>query len=112
MQLVENTPQQRRREPSYRYVDPVAPVPASDELASAHEPAQEELRVQCKLLLSNLAASVPLATPHISYLANIGVRPVAAYLNANYTQIPLNLTWTQPDIGVRRRMVSERGKAH
>lgn len=80
----------------FRYVDPASPAPAHDELASGTSVGEEELRVECNLLLSNLAASVPLATPHISYLAAIGVRPVAAYLNANYTQIPLRLAWTQP----------------
>lgn len=98
VQLIEPPAPPVQRDP-FRYLDPAVPsaaAPASDELPSGTHVPEEELSVECSLLLSNLAASVPLATPQISYLAAIGVRPVAAYLNANYTQIPLALHWKQP----------------
>lgn len=95
LQVAERPPPPPDRDP-YHFADPASPAPAHDEFAAHAAVGEEELRVKCSLLLSNLAASVPLTTPHISYLASIGVRPVAAYLNANYTQIPLELHWAQP----------------
>ncbi len=62
----------------------------------------ERVYMHFDLLLSNLAASVPLATPDLSYLAQAGVRPVVAYLNANYTQIPLAFDFEQPMVRALR----------
>ncbi|KAJ1543691.1 Mitochondrial distribution and morphology protein 31, mitochondrial precursor [Cladochytrium tenue] len=43
----------------------------------------------CNVALNDLRASVPLTSPHISYLSNALIRPIVAYMNAHRTKIPL-----------------------
>jgi mitochondrial distribution and morphology protein 31 len=43
-----------------------------------------------RIKLNDAKASVPLTTPHISYLNNALIRPIVGYMNANHTSIPLS----------------------
>ncbi|KAJ3316653.1 Mitochondrial distribution and morphology protein 31, mitochondrial precursor [Blyttiomyces sp. JEL0837] len=51
------------------------------------EPA---VRMWCRVGLNDLRASVPLTSPHISYMNNALIRPIVAYMNAHRTRIPLS----------------------
>jgi len=52
----------------------------------------KEVTIDIGISLNNLSASVPVNAPEISYLVNALTRPIVAYMNTNYTKIPLNFT--------------------
>ncbi|KAI9018411.1 mitochondrial distribution and morphology protein-domain-containing protein [Hyaloraphidium curvatum] len=75
---------------------PGTPVAAPDD-SGQHEPAQvpgptDGVGMMVDVRLNNLKANVPIATEHMSYLANAMIRPLVAYMNANRTSIPLRFT--------------------
>lgn len=47
------------------------------------------INMDFKLVLTNLSASVPLSTPHMSYVNSALIQPIVLYLNTNYTELPL-----------------------
>ncbi|KAJ1549296.1 Mitochondrial distribution and morphology protein 31, mitochondrial precursor [Cladochytrium tenue] len=55
----------------------------------------------CNVALNDLRASVPLTSPHISYLSNALIRPIVAYMNAHRTKIPLAVEGKLPLVGWR-----------
>ncbi|KAJ3124105.1 Mitochondrial distribution and morphology protein 31, mitochondrial precursor [Nowakowskiella sp. JEL0407] len=58
-------------------------------IESTPENRTPSVLMYCDVKLNDLKASVPLVTPHISYLSNAMIRPIVAYMNANKTSIPL-----------------------
>jgi len=76
--------------------------PFADTLPVAPNPSNPTVKVQPRLLsdlpginmdfdlvLTNLSASVPLSTPHLSYVNSALIQPIVLYLNTNYTELPL-----------------------
>ncbi|KAI8811041.1 mitochondrial distribution and morphology proteins-domain-containing protein [Cladochytrium replicatum] len=61
------------------------------------EPKRPSILMLWDVKLNDLKASVPLVTPHISYLSNAMIRPIVAFMNANRTSIPIAFT-TQMDL--------------
>ncbi|KAJ3394543.1 Mitochondrial distribution and morphology protein 31, mitochondrial precursor, partial [Entophlyctis sp. JEL0112] len=66
-------------------------VAPEDAALGAGEPggAPQFLFMHWGICLNDLRASVPLSTPHISYMNNALIRPVVGYMNAHRFRIPL-----------------------
>jgi mitochondrial distribution and morphology protein 31 len=61
--------------------------------SSAHAPElvdDELIKVNVDVELRNLNAELPLVVPELSYVENIGCRPLVAFMNTNYTELPLS----------------------
>jgi hypothetical protein len=50
----------------------------------------EPLALRTSIKLNNLRASMPVTPPELSLISYALVRPVVAYMNTNYTSVPLN----------------------
>jgi distribution and morphology protein 31 len=52
----------------------------------------DAVAMKVQMRLNNLRAAVPLTPPELGFLNAALVRPVVAYMNTNYTQIPFDFT--------------------
>jgi distribution and morphology protein 31 len=68
------------------------------EAQSAPPNAHNYLQMDFRLKLKNLHASVPLKPKELTYLSSALVHPVVAYMNANYTSIPLEFSLKIPKV--------------